>query len=535
MMDWLELPGTRARMHLLVVFVATLGVLGAAAGCGDDGGPSGGDDDDDDVTLDAGTEDAGPDDEEDAGGGPASCVVGTACATADDCAGLGDDRTRTCIPETPGEIGLTIDPVRGLDEPIEVTDWVGGYCTSEGRPGVGCESNADCGVDADGVACGECVAAFDVTGNPITRCLDRCDPQARDNSSCRDGYECDWITGRCLPGCSDDLQCQIYREDTNGNGIIDPFNPIVNREGDQLVLDPNAEGAVCNTDTFRCDVPGNPAATAGEPCDRDSQCLENGTCLAEIETDGEFPGGYCTRFGCEDPARTCDDDDEICMAKDLGVDACLARCTVGAEADNPLLRLGVDGRALDCRRNYRCAWDGVSDDQGGCLPGNYNAIPEESANLGETCGALDPAPIGLEDGNCWSPFGAGVCIGRTFRAMDPSNPVARSAWTACALRDCFAPGIAETCTAQEGACIELANTGRGEPSNSLCLPTCEEPADCPPFPGDTISAMACNETFRSGVSVCHPSCLDRRGEPDSGRCADGLVCNEDLGGICTAP
>lgn len=532
-MDWLDprrATGWPARTPRAAL--TALALLFYAGGCGDDGATPGDDDDDDDVPVDAGPMDAGP--EEDAGPTGSACVVGNPCTAAADCTGLGVDRSRVCIAEEPGLIGVAGDPVDGLDGPVSVTDWIGGYCSTEGVVGgFGCRQDSDCGRGPEGELCGRCVDGTDITGDPVRQCFQRCSPSADGNSGCREGYECDWISETCQPGCSADVQCRVFREDTNGNGVVDPFNPIVNRDGDRLVLDAAAEGATCNATTYRCDQPGNPEATAGDPCDRDSQCMENGFCVTEGNTDGVYEDGYCTRFGCRAAGRTCDGEDEICMGKDFLAEGCLLRCTVGAEEENDLLRLGPDGRGLGCRRGYRCAWDGRSLDEGGCLPGNYNGIA--SPNLGGPCGALAPAPVGLDDSRCWSPFGAGVCTGFPLNnPMDPDNPIPRSAWTACALRDCFAPGIGDACINAGGQCVERANTGAGEPSDSICLPRCNQASDCPPFaPGSGI-ALACNETLVEGTGVCTPSCLDQDGEPDSRRCAMGMFCSEMAGGICIA-
>jgi hypothetical protein len=77
----------------------------------------------------------------------------------------------------------------------------------------------------------------------------------------------------------------------------------------------------------------------------------------------------------------------------------------------------------DCAPGYSCFWDGTGGagmGNGGCVPGNYNAI-----RAGDATGQVGQACTTEED--CVSPFGAGQC--RDFGAGDH-----------CTIFDCGAPG-----------------------------------------------------------------------------------------------
>lgn len=509
-LDWLlgaDRDAPRRRSTLWVLGLA----LAVSMGCGDDGAT--GDDDDDDVPVDAGPRvDGGPDFR-------FICTIGDACEEAGDCPGA--NPSIICRTPESEEVGLPVDPVVGLDEPFTTTEWVGGYCSNLGTEAQGgCTEDEDCGTTRMGEPnCGRCLTVdFDPSsGNPIRSCFKRCVPSNVDNGGCRAGYRCDFGLQVCVPGCSADEECRVYREDTNGNGEIDRYNPILNRDGDRLVFEEGTD-AFCSPDTWFCKQSGNPDATAGDPCDRNGVCMQDGECLTEIATDGEFPGGYCTRLGCDVPGRGCDDTDEVCQSRGFGdTPACLRRCTVGAEADLPQ-KLGETGSGSGCRETYACKWNGrlsPSNDVGGCLPGNYNGIAEP--NLGANCGAA-VGDYRAVDASCYSPFGVGECSGRVLRLDSNTDPdqVGRTWWTTCSIADCRADGIDDECSTAGGVCVEFAG---GEPSNSRCLQPCETQADC------ASPALACNTGLTGdGQGVCWWSCRDRRGRRQDEYCQTGWEC-----------
>lgn len=497
----------------LVLASAAALLVVAGGDDGDDGGTPG--DDDDDMV------DAGP--EEDAGNGGDECW-GDPCASdgLTECPGS-PAAARLCIAEQDTIVwGGSQRPLLNSDdettrtETYETTAWEGGYC------GLECESNADCSF-------GGCAGACVNIGAPV--CLLACDPGRSDNEPCRDGYSCDLGAAVCVPGCRSDDECRVRLEDTNNNGVLDAFDFADNRGGDRWVYDVDS-GATCNPETFRCENPGTEGVTAGAPCARNSDCMENGTCILEVAAEGAqgFPGGYCAKTACNAVGRGCTDG-EICQAKGWGgTPACLDECEFAAELEgateeNPFPEAAF-ASSPGCRDGYKCEWIGTADPvsgrartEGACLPGVYNDVREP--NVGATCDSND---------DCWSPLGNGAC--NIFNITDGAGNVIETRGE-CILTDCSPGGGGLEPTGLPGEdvyCGEGAEcffTDTTAPVASQCFRTCDDASVC-------ADGFACNGSLLTGTnppSLCWIDCVDRAtGQPDSSYCRVGEECSG--GGIC---
>jgi hypothetical protein len=314
--------------------------------------------------------------------------------------------------------------------------------------------------------------------------LKACLANGTDNSACLDGYECSAAFLTCTPGCLTDNDCLVFGEDTNDDGVFDPD------DGDRFVYDTNST-AFCNTETYRCEHPGAPGAEAGIPCANDEQCEANGLCLDE-----EFlfyPGGYCTKIGCDLEGIDCVGDG-VCQARGFPFDIplCAEGCKVGEGVveDDPSTLLGnIQG----CRKDYTCFWDGINDDtvaiNGACVPGIYNAV--DVPNIGTEC---------TENDECYSPLGQGGC--------DPDF--------GCTVFECGAPGLPANICGDAATCIDFIDFGI---DLFACLKTCASAVDClPPSEGpDMMPGDACRADLGENP-VCFPFCLK------SDECRDGEVC-----------
>lgn len=491
-----------------------------ATACGDDGGDDGmtGDDDDDDmVMVDGGVRD----------GGPVECW-GTPCAGdgLTECPGT-PAAARFCFEEGDTVVWggserplLNSDDLSTRDETYETTNFAGGYCSLVDTSQPVCQTNADCSfTGCSGVCLG--------VGGGLTGCFLACDPGRSDNGPCRDGYTCDLSAGACLPGCTSDDECRVQLEDTNNDGVLEAFEFGTNPTGDRWVYDVESE-AVCNPETFRCDNPGTEGVSAGDPCDRSSECMEDGTCL--VQESGFIGGGYCVKESCDGVGRGCGDG-EICQAKGFGgTPACLAACDFAAEFDgateeNPVPE-AVFASSADCREGYKCEWIGTTDPvtgrartEGACLPGNFTDVREP--NVGGTCTSND---------DCWSPLGNGIC--NIFNITDGAGNTIETRGE-CILTDCSPgagglepPGVPseDVYCGETAQCFLVDNT---PPIGTRCIKTCDDASVC-------ADGFACNPTLVTGTnppSLCWIDCVDREtGQPDSSMCRVGEECSG--GGIC---
>ncbi len=454
--------------------------LGLSA-CGDDHGIVGDAGDTSVIVIDGGSDSSPPDATPDTSRPDTStggCDVGEACDPTRGCA-----ISVLCIDEFANELGGTDDPITGLpsgEMGIPTTSWTGGYCSNANPIDMGgCDPNDEesCG----GVDCAVCLnAGTDMRGVTVGLCAASCMPSLTDNGACRDTYDCGLTTKACVPGCATDEECRVVRQDTNDNGFIDPYDAMANPMGDHLVYD-DSTMATCNLTTYRCEHNGTMGAEAGDTCTFDFECEENGDCIADnddpatAENEGGWPGGYCTKFGCDIAGNDCAGAGK-CQERGLGIALCVQACEVAATVDaaDPF----SDPR--DCAPGYSCFWDGTSGmgmGNGGCVPGNYNDITDP--NIGETC---------MTEADCYSPFGQGQC--RDFGAGNH-----------CTLFDCGAPGMPGDVCGAAATCAQISGS-----DTSLCIKTCTTAADCLPGNGCWDTSAAGINT--AGATVCFPGCLE---------------------------
>jgi hypothetical protein len=432
----------------------------------------------------------------DGGGGP-TCGVGVQC-DARGCNGL-----LICQGEIGYTQGAAGDPVYLPDG--GTTSFPGlyfqqGYCTNadiqstgarEGSPGA-CDPNpSDTTPGADGCpACAKCVSIGpDPTGINIVQCYQRCAPSATTNP-CRTGYTCDLSNQVCIFGCQNDQECQLYREDTNGNGTLESDGPDGGVPQDRLRLD-IAGGATCAAATGRCTQPGTTGAEAGDTCVLDSQCEQDGRCISDLSSPG-WTDGYCTKFGCD--VLGCAGGGK-CLDVGGGTNLCSVPCkinSVPADANT-----GVDSHDDSCRPGYACFWDGLNGVtatiNGGCLAGNYNPIATE--NIGAACNDPDgPDGPRSSDEQCWSPYGLGRCI---F-----AEAIGECTILGCNMLPADACGVGNQC-------VDLGGTFG-------CLRTCTVPADCSADGGRP--SFGCSQILTTGPKMCYPGCLL------NADCNTGYVC-----------
>lgn len=409
-----------------------------------------------------------------------ACPVGVGCTSADDCRGAPaayPERAGTfCIPESRETVA--VGSVTWTE-----TRFAGGYCLD----GYGAASTLDACDPGDPASCDPCSRCVEVgsdpTLGPVHACMRRCDPGLGDwrstRGGCRPGYRCDLGSQLCLPGCSADAQCRASVVDTDGDGVRDPG---------ETVLDPTSS-ARCDVASSRClDLPSDPAAHFGDPCAADRDCPADGFCIQA------WAGGYCSRIACGLPGRECGPDG-TCLVP-FGTAAygtCLDACVVGDETA-PEQILGPSGGDPDCRAaGFRCySIDGSR--TGGCLPGTYTTVTEP--NVGAPCES---------DADCWSPYGNGSCFaafGQSFCTVTQCGVAAFST----------SPGLSSICP--EGTVCE------GDPAfYTFCVPTCDPTAVDPGCREGFVCAVMRDPPAR----VCFPAC---RGDAD---CRPGDRC---VGGSC---
>lgn len=442
-----------------------------------------------------------------------TCEVGLPCDPARGCPSF------SCQASLTGALGSASDPIVGLGAdsiPGGAPLFERGYCTSAPL-NTGVEPPRCDPADPESCpACSRCVTLFESGGIPRRTCLRRCTPSTTGNG-CPTGSTCLPGLDVCLDGCVSDDQCRISRRDSDGDGDIEA--PAGTASMDRLTYDLSA-GHRCDPVTERCRHEGTVGASAGRPCAWDGDCEADGRCLYEPrfeDDDGVPQRGYCTKLGCNQPGLECAGAGK-CQRRGVGQWSCLAPCEVGAHS-KPAAPESLFLPHRDCRAGYACTWDGEQgagvSTNGGCLPGNYNAI--RSPNIGASC---------VSNAECYSPLGLGRC-GRT---------VLGDVRDSCYVEDCGAPFPAENpdlCGGQ-ATCVQFASSGA-----TVCRPTCGTANDC-------AEGEACwNPTgvlpIASAAAVCLPVCFG----PDPGtadaqcrgneRCVGGFVagstpgrCGEDL-------
>ena len=404
-----------------------------------------------------------------------------------------------CLAEQTLAVGGSSDPIRdyppGANATFEVYDFPGDYCTAALPPSSPSTDCTTANTEACLQQCGVCVPTF----FDADICLRACRAEADSNSTCRDGYLCDLLFEVCDSGCASDDECRVFREDTNGNGALDPWDPVM-MTGDRLVYDLQST-SFCSSVTHRCEHPGTPGAEAGIECTGDQQCEANGTCIDEAFFG--FPAGYCSKIRCDiDPCAG----DGICASLGLGVPLCASRCQVGSGATpgDPGTYLG---NTQGCREGYTCFWGGIEDDPlGACVPGLFNDVTVN--NIGSDCTSAS---------ECYSPFGQGACGDADLVcSLIGEEPGACEVGFGCTVFDCAAPGMPADVCGDDNECV------RTTAGLSLCVAKCSSAENC-------LTGAACGDLDGDPLTldtVCLPFCLQ-----DS-ECRAGETCN-DLG-ECTA-
>lgn len=484
-----------------LVVIGLMGVVGLV-GCG--GG--------DDQGRDASVGGTGGDGGAGLGGGGGSGGVPTECFDMPALAGETGGPCRTvdgapiecndnldCLGESLVTVGGVDDPIMnyppGEDQSFDIPVLPGNYCT------LGLTASpTQCTVE-DESACAEVCGACTPFFSDADICLRQCRAETDTNSTCRDGYLCDLLFEVCDTGCASDDDCRVFREDSNDNGVFDPWDPET-MMGDRLVYDVSSTFE-CNPVTRRCEHPGTPGAEAGVPCNDDQQCEPNGTCLDE--TFFGFPGGYCSKIRCDLEGNDCAGDG-VCAGLGFGVPLCAESCEVGSGATqgNPSTYLN---NTQGCSEGYTCFWGGIPDDiTGVCIPGVFNDVTTN--NVGADCASND---------TCYSPFGQGICADaeRACGFLGAPAGEACPAGFGCSVLDCGVPGMPNDVCGISATCVGLP-TGL-----SLCLEDCTGAEDC--LPG-----AACIDLDADPLTldtICFPLCLD-----DS-ECRSGEVCNV-MDGAC---
>ena len=518
-------------------------MLGGVVACGDDSGrgpgPDGGD-----AGGDSGCPDGmiclpegGPDRPPPPDGGrdvdPTACHVGEPCG-ARGCA------TGACFAIGVIEVGggMTPDPIDGIPGGTYSYDlYSEGYCTPAaqlpiGGPGA-CNPNS-------ATSCGNCASCENVgqdrMGIEYSMCFRICTPSNTTNPCFEANLtSCDLFNHTCQLGCQSDNDCLVRREDTNSNGLLEGYAAGM---GDHLVFDTAAAAVnvTCDEVTGYCRQPmaGSPDVRAGDACDRDTDCEVDGRCLDELrfcnspdlDTDcpilipavgaactmpdlecqygcgagrgrtcragnwatgpdlpPTFPGGYCTKNGCDVEGRECAGEgvDTVCQGRRItGSTAglCLRGCTFAAETDP------FQDHGNECEPGYTCLWGGVTDpgvpNSGGCFVGEYNAI--RVANVGAEC---------EDSSTCYSPYGHAICLnfGDNLSGY-------------CSLIDCAElPDIGATPVCGAATAADCLPAGD---DFTACFERCTTAATC-------ARGFACNDGDTNAMTMndmfCFPECV----------------------------
>ncbi|HEX7476981.1 MAG TPA: hypothetical protein VF331_04190 [Polyangiales bacterium] len=396
----------------------------------------------------------------------AGAIIGGACKKSADC-----PKGTLCDVPIPNSVTVRGAPGGKVEFPL----FPGGSCTPHPIApyapdgGTSCDplqaaSQSGCGKN------GVCVVDT-VGGNTLVDCRVQCTPSNQASGCARSGYTCDFGIHACVEGCQSDAECRLVSVDNTGDGVADA-----------LSYDPTSK-AVCDAKTGRCGHTGTGGST-GTTCKRQDDCEPDGTCIAPLSTLAglHFPGGFCTKFGCDVAGRSCPGSKVVCESlrpwngSSSSAPACLSSCTVGAEPSAQ--RLGVAGHGTDCRTGYRCHYNGGLDATDGvCVGGNYNAVTKN--NVGAGC---------KTDDECYSPFGFGRCLTLAVGIVSGSSGV-------CAIMDCAAPGLPADVCGTHNECIGLSG------DLTFCVHDCSTAADC--AAGD---ACADDDGDPATVTICYPAC-----------------------------
>lgn len=425
------------------------------------------------------------------GGAKGEPQLGAACTRDADCSG-----GYVCDEEVMSSVPVSGAPGGVIDQFV----FPGGSCTPKRATLFEQGSTASCnpGGAIGDQGCGEegiCDIVGQTTQGFIVGCRKACDPEAEE-SGCRSGYACSFTDKYCSEGCQSDTECRIGPIDSDDDGVFD-MNGY-----------DSASNVTCDPATARC-VHGAGPQASGESCMRDDDCPENGVCIVEgTQVAGQvFPGGHCTRPGCDNPANECDNG-TVCESlrpwqlESPTVPLCFEQCKVGSEAAD--LRTGMAGHGEGCREGYRCHYNGGSGaDSGVCVGGNYNAVTTN--NVGQSCET---------NADCYSPFGLGTCA--VYRVTDTEVLPG-----ICTIFDCAVPGLpTDVC----GANSECVSQGLDNDETN-CERQCKDASEC-------AKGFACTDGDDDPMTpkTCIPPCLT------DGDCKTGEKCIrlsvDAQGGLC---
>jgi hypothetical protein len=472
---------TRTRTRACLLLLAAFGSISIACG-DDDPSPA------DDAGSDAATSDAdvSPDAAPSGSGawfGPcesnAQCPNGT-----------------FCDPEIEGSLELPGAPGGMLDQSL----FPGGSCSPKPLAPFDSTASCDSSLPQPAQGCGPDGACVLESLNMETyaACRPACEPSAAASGCEREGYTCDFGLKACVEGCRSDAACRLIVQDNNGDG-----------QADAVAYDTDSS-AFCDEQTQRCEHPGSASVPVGSSCQRLDDCEADGACLEGQGALGglDFPGGYCTKVGCDVDGRECQGG-AVCeplrplLGTATSAPLCFARCEVGAEP--PELRTGARSHGVGCREGYRCHYNGGSGAMSGvCVGGVYNDVTRN--NIGEACTA---------DSECYSPFGLAVCL--TYSATDAMIRTPRGT---CSLLDCAAPGLPDDVCGSGNECIPFSG------DLTFCIHNCSTAMDC-------AAGYACTDedADASTAKICFPACLR------NADCKQGEVCQAAQGasaGRCVA-
>lgn len=346
--------------------------------------------------------------------------------------------------------------------PIAPYDPDGGTSCDPLQPAAqsGCGDNGSCVVD-------------NVGGNTLVDCRATCTPSVKASGCARAGYTCDFGIHACVEACHSDAECRLQPLDSNADGHVDA-----------LSYD-TASKSTCSSKTGRCAHPGT-AGSTGTACKRQDDCETEGNCVGPLSTLAglHFPGGYCTKFGCDVTGRGCAGDNTVCeplrpwTSGSTSAPACLTSCRVGAEPTAE--QLGVGGHGMGCRDGYRCHYNGGKDASDGvCVGGNYNAVTKN--NVGVAC---------TTDDECYSPYGFGRCL--TLAVGNVTGPSG-----SCSILDCLAPGLPKGVCGAKNECMGLSG------DLTFCVHDCTTAADC-------AAGYACadDDGDPTTTTICYPACTN---------------------------
>lgn len=344
------------------------------------------------------------------------------------------------------------------------------------------------------------------SGVDLYACFDACEPADASGEmfgwscGCRVGYSCHINYGVCLTGCSNDRQCCETWTDLDGD---------YERDAGEVTLWPGCE-MYCDGDdavetedcmaTYECINPGLEGARFGDPCLHDSQCPADGICLNYTDpATGEesYPGGYCTRMGCQLAGRGCEADGGACMnvgSYEEPRGMCLQPCHTGFGPGDPEFQCrDVEGQEHACFPVNTYAWiggpppDGMD---GYCMPGNFES---GTGGLGDDC----------EDvGDCASPLGLGTC--QTYFGDVPFCTVSCSETLAVAGGIC---GEADTGGVATGLCgWNMCFAGCDDPGAALGSGACErDEMACAPLSIFGASTYVAEGALKP-PGFCMPAC-----------------------------